>query len=58
MIPITFQTIVVDFETMNSVGSNNLILKYLRFILSGCRDIGIRKFEFVAIPFRCEVERK
>ena len=24
------------------------MLKYQRFTLSGCRDIGIRKFEFVA----------
>ena len=33
---------------MNSDRSNKLSLKYQRFTLSGCRDIGIRKFEFVA----------
>ena len=36
------------FQTMNSVRSDNLSLKYQRFILSGCQDIGVRKFEFVA----------
>ena len=34
---------------MNSVRSNNVNLKYQRPItLFGCKDIGIRKFEFVA----------
>ena len=33
---------------MNSVRSNNLSLKYQRFIPSGCKDIANRKFEFVA----------
>jgi len=35
-------------QTMNSVGSKRLRLKYQRFTSSGCKDIGIRKFEFVA----------
>ena len=33
---------------MNSVGSNNLSLKCQRFTPTGCKDIGIKKFEFVA----------
>ena len=32
---------------MNSVKSNRLSLKYERFKTSGCKDLGIRKFEFV-----------
>ena len=43
------------FLTMNSVRWNSLGLKYQRFRSSGCKHIGIRKFEFVAkksIPFR------
>ena len=36
------------FQTMNSVKSNSLSLKYRRFTPSGCKDIEIRKFEFVA----------
>ena len=28
---------------MNSVRSKNLSLKYQRFALSGCKDVGIRK---------------
>ena len=35
-------------ETMNSVGLNNLSLKYQRFMTLGCKDLGIRKSEFVA----------
>jgi len=35
------------FQTMYSVISNNLSLKYQRFKPSGCRDIEIRKFKFV-----------
>ena len=35
-------------KTMNSVRSNSLSLKYQGFSPSGCQDIGIRKFEFVA----------
>ena len=39
---------------MNSVRSNNLSLKYQRFIPWRCKDIGTRKFEFVAITqFLC-----
>ena len=33
---------------MNSVRANSLSLKYHRFTASGCKDIEIRKFEFVA----------
>ena len=33
---------------MNSVTSNNVILKSQRFTHLNCKDIGIRKFEFVA----------
>ena len=36
------------FQTMNSVRSNNVSLKYQRPTPSGCKDIGIIKFEFVA----------
>ena len=36
------------FQTINSVWSNNISLKYYRFTSSGCKNIGIRKFEFVA----------
>ena len=32
---------------MNSVRSNNMSLKYQRFITSGFKDIVIRKAEFV-----------
>ena len=39
------------FRTINSVRSNSLSLKYHRFTPSGCKDIGIRKFEFVANSF-------
>ena len=33
---------------MNCVRSNNLSLKYQRFIPSGCKGIGSRKLEFMA----------
>ena len=36
------------FQTMNSVKSNSLSLKYQVFPPSGCQAIGIRKFKFVA----------
>ena len=36
------------FQTINSVRSNSLSLKYQRFTPSGCEAIGVRKFEFVA----------
>ena len=39
-------------QTLNCVKSNNLSLKYQRITTSACRDIGIRKFEFVA-QFLC-----
>ena len=32
------------FQTLNSESSNSLSLKYLRFIPSGCRDIGVLRF--------------
>ena len=37
------------FQSMNYVGGNNLILKYQRFTSSGCKNLGIRKFEFVTL---------
>ena len=36
------------FQTFNSVKSKNLSLKSQRFTPSGCKDKGIRKFEFMA----------
>ena len=33
---------------MNSVRLNNLRLKYQSFTAAGCKDIGIRKSEFMA----------
>ena len=33
---------------MNYVGSNNISFKYQRFTSSGSKDMGIRKFKFVA----------
>ena len=39
---------------MNTFRLNILSLKYQRFSQSGCEDIGLRKFEFVAkIQFLC-----
>ena len=35
------------FQTMNSVRSKCLSLKYNMFTPSGCKDIGIRKFDCV-----------
>ena len=35
------------FQTLKSVKSKNLSLTYQRYTLSGCKDIEIRKFEFV-----------
>ena len=35
------------FQTINSVRSSILSLKYQRFAPSGCNDIGIRKSQFV-----------
>ena len=40
---------------MNSVRSNSQSLKYQRFKLSAWKDIGFRKFEFVAkTQFLCK----
>ena len=36
------------FQTMNSISSNKLSLKYQIFTPSHCKDIGIRQFVFVA----------
>ena len=36
------------FQTISSVRSNNLSLKFQRFTPTGCRDIEMRKFEFAA----------
>ena len=33
---------------MNSVKSDSLSLKYYRFMPSGCKDVGIRKFDIEA----------
>ena len=38
----------LTFQTMSSVRSNNISLKYQRFTTLGSEDIGIRKSEFVA----------
>ena len=35
-------------QHLNPVGSTNISLKYQRFTLSGCTDLGIGKFEFVS----------
>ena len=44
---------------MNSVRSNSLSLKYHRFTPSGCKDIGITNFKFVArTQFLCFEEIK
>ena len=43
------------FQTMNSVRSNNLSLKYQRVIPPDWKDIGVRKFEFVVkTQFLCK----
>ena len=36
------------FQTINSVTSNNLSLKYQRFTLAGCKDMGTIPFELLA----------
>ena len=36
------------FQTIYSVRLNNLSLKYLRITPSGCKNIGMGKFKFVA----------
>jgi len=46
------------FQTMNSIRPNYPSLKYNRFILSGWKDIGIKKFKFVTkTPFLCKFEK-
>ena len=43
------------FQTINSVRSNNVSLKYQTFISTGSRDIEIRNFEVVAkTQFLCK----
>ena len=37
--PLIFQAIIY-------VGPNDIVLKYQRFTLSGCKDVGIRKLNF------------
>ena len=45
------------FQTFNSGRSNSLSLKYQRFTPLGCKDIGDRKFKFVAkTQFQIDVE--
>ena len=45
------------FQTFNSGRSKSLSLKYQRFTPSGCKDIGDRKFKFVAkTQFQIDVE--
>ena len=39
------------FQTINSVRTNSLSLKYQRFTTVGCLDVGVRKYEFVAKQF-------
>ena len=48
------------FQTMNYVRLSNPSLKYQRFTPTGCRDIGIRKFDFVAknsVPLKTNLNR-
>ena len=49
LIPIFLEPMVRPkiFQTMNSVGSTDLILKYNRFTPSCCKDLSIRKFKFL-----------
>ena len=49
--PLIFSTLYrrpYIFQTINSVRSNYLSLKYQRYTPSVCKEVGIRKFEFVA----------
>ena len=51
LIPLCLQHDVIDFsnfQTINSVRSNDLSLKYQRLKSSDCNDIGTRKFELFA----------
>ena len=47
------------FQTVNSVESNSLSLKYQRLSSSSCEDKGIRKFKFLKVNFKldCYFER-
>ena len=38
----------LSFQTMNYLRPNNLSLEYQRFPPSGCKNIGMRKLDFVA----------
>ena len=40
-------SLALIFQTMNSVRSNSLNLKGQKFTAYGCKDVEIRKFEFV-----------
>ena len=42
---------------MNSVRSKCLSLKYKMFTPSGCKDIGIRKFDCVVKTLKLEVQQ-
>ena len=44
LVPLSWQP---NVRYLNSVRSNNLILKYQRFTPSGCKDLKIRKLKFV-----------
>ena len=48
------------FQTINSGRSSSLSLKYQRFTPSGCKDIGVRKYKFVAKTqfLRLELKKK
>ena len=49
-----YTIVISNYKIKNSIGSNSLSLTYQRFTLSGCKDIGIIKFERVAKPqFLC-----
>ena len=58
LIPISLDSNLVKplkFQTMTSVRSNNISLKYQRFTTLGLKDIGIIKSEFVAkTQFVCQ----
>ena len=43
-------------ETMNSVRLTSLSLKYKLFTPSGCKHIGIRKFEFVVKTLKSQTD--
>ena len=45
--PYAKQYVVNPLRTLNSTRLNNLNFKYEGFTPSGCKDVGIKKFEFV-----------